>query len=112
MPWDVEKVKNSQPELGWFPHIRKTTGIRQPHDSVHRVCVCVCVGGGGRGELLSHVQPTLCNPMDCSPPGSSVHGILQANRLPFPSPGHLPDSSIEPKSPALQADSLPSEPPV
>ena len=21
MPWDVEKVKNSQPELGWFPHI-------------------------------------------------------------------------------------------
>ena len=33
---------------------------------------------------------TLCNPMDCSPPGSSVHGILQASilgRLPFPSPG-------------------------
>ena len=24
---------------------------------------------------------TLCNPMDCSPPGSSVHGILQARRL-------------------------------
>ena len=25
--------------------------------------------------------PTLCNPMDCSPPGSSVHGILQARVL-------------------------------
>ena len=25
--------------------------------------------------------PTLCNPMDCSPPGSSVHGILQARIL-------------------------------
>ena len=25
--------------------------------------------------------PTLCNPMDCSPPGSSVHGILQAREL-------------------------------
>ena len=31
--------------------------------------------------------------------------------LPFPSPGDLPDSGIEPGPPALQADSLPSEPP-
>ena len=31
--------------------------------------------------------------------------------LPFPSPGHLPDSGIEPRSPVLQADALPSEPP-
>ena len=31
--------------------------------------------------------------------------------LPFPSPGDLPDSGIKPGSPALQADSLPSEPP-
>ena len=33
--------------------------------------------------------PTLCNPMDCSPPDSSIHGILQARVLewvPFPSP--------------------------
>ena len=30
--------------------------------------------------------------------------------LPFPSPGNLPDPGIEPRSPALQADSLPSEP--
>ena len=32
--------------------------------------------------------------------------------LPFPSPGELPGPGIEPGSPALQADSLPSEPPV
>ena len=31
--------------------------------------------------------------------------------LPFPSPGDLPDSGIEPQSPSLQTDSLPSEPP-
>ena len=31
--------------------------------------------------------------------------------LPFPSPGNLPNPGIRPKSPALQADSLPSEPP-
>ena len=33
--------------------------------------------------------PTLCNPMDCSPPGSSVHGIFQEeywSGLPFPTP--------------------------
>ena len=33
------------------------------------------------------------------------------SELPFPSPGDLPDQGIEPWSPALQADSLPSEPP-
>ena len=57
---------------------------------------------------------TLCNPMDCSPPGSSVHGILQARILEWvaiPSPGDLPSPGIKPGHPALQADSLPSEPP-
>ena len=56
---------------------------------------------------------TLCDPVDCSPPGSSVHGILQARVLewvPFPSPGNLPNPGIEPGSPALQADALSSEP--
>ena len=40
---------------------------------------------------------TLCNPMDCSSPGSSVHGILQARilELPFPSPWDLPNPWIE-----------------
>ena len=31
--------------------------------------------------LFAQSCPTLCNPMDCSPPGSSVHGILQARIL-------------------------------
>ena len=58
--------------------------------------------------------PTLCEPVDCSPPGSSVHGILQARILEWvaiPSPGDLPDPGIEPGAPALEADALPSEPP-
>jgi len=33
------------------------------------------------------------------------------SELPFPSPGDLPDPGIEPRSPALQSDSLPTEPP-
>ena len=67
---------------------------------------------------FTQLCPTLRNPMDCSPPGPTVCGIFQAridwSGLPFPLPGDLPDPGIEPMSlisPALQADSLPSEPP-
>ena len=52
--------------------------------------------------------------MDCSLQGSSVHEISTQeywSGLPFPSPGDLPHPGIEPGSPALQADALPSEPP-
>ena len=49
-----------------------------------------------------------------SPPGSSVHGILQARILEWvaiPFSGDLPNPGIEPGSPALQANSLLSESP-
>ena len=64
--------------------------------------------------LVAQSGATLCDPMDCSLLGSSVHGILLERILewlPWPSPGDLPDPGIEPGSPALQADSLLSEPP-
>ena len=53
---------------------------------------------------------TLCDPMDCSLPGSFVHGILQARILEWVA---MPSSrgSSQPRSPTLQADSFPSEPP-
>ena len=57
---------------------------------------------------------TLFDPMDCSPPGSSVHGVSRQeywSGLRFPSPGDLPNPGIKPGSPALKADPLPSEPP-
>ena len=56
---------------------------------------------------------TLCDPVDCSLPGSSIHGILQVRILEWlamPSSRDLPDPEAEPRSPALLADSLPSEP--
>ena len=67
--------------------------------------------GGKKEESVSHSVMSLCDLMDCSPPGSSVHGILQARILEWVailSPRDLPDPGIKPRSPALQADSLPS----
>ena len=58
--------------------------------------------------------PTLCDPMDCSPPAPpSMEFSRQEywSGLPFPSPGDLPNPGIEAGSPALQAVALPSEPP-
>ena len=63
--------------------------------------------------LITQSSPAL--PTDCSPPGSSLHGILSRQEYwsgwPFPSPWNLPSPGIEPGSPALAAASLPSEPP-
>ena len=58
--------------------------------------------------------PALCDPMDCNPPGFSVHEILQARILEWVAMCFSRGSSnpgIEHRYPALQADSLPSEPP-
>ena len=73
--------------------------------------ICAC--------LVAQSCPTLCDPMDCTPPGSSIHGdspgkntgvdchaLLQGM---IPTQGSNP--VIKPRSPTLQADSLSSEPP-
>ena len=58
------------------------------------VCVCVCAKS-------LQLCPTLCDSMDCSPPGSSVHGILHERSLgccALLPPGDLPDPGIKPAS--------------
>ena len=60
--------------------------------------------------LVAQSCLTLCNPMDCSPSDSAVHGILQERIMEwvaFPTPGDVPNPGIEPGSPALLAVSLP-----
>ena len=57
---------------------------------------------------VAQLCPTLCNPALLSMEFSREE---YWSGLPFPSPGDLPDPGIEPRSPALQADSLLSEPP-
>ena len=54
------------------------------------VITLVCV-------LVAKSCPTFLDPMDCSPPGSFVHGILQARILEWVAiPGDLPDPEIDP----------------
>ena len=62
--------------------------------------------------LVAQLSPTLCDPMDCNPPASSVQEIFQARILEWVAISFSRGSSqprIEPGSPALQANSLPTE---
>ena len=57
--------------------------------NVH-VCMCAAAAAAAAAKSLQSC-PTLCNPIDVSPPGSPTPGILQARTLewlPFPSPVH------------------------
>ena len=62
--------------------------------------------------MLRHVQ-LFVTPWTLATPGIFVHGILQAIILEWVaiSSGDLPDPGIKPGSPALHANSLPTEPP-
>ena len=51
-----------------FPVCKMDVNIMELQWPIKRVCVCVCV--------CVQLCPTFCDPMDCSPLGSSVHGIL------------------------------------
>ena len=86
--------------------VKKETSTESRAGMKYTGCGCGC----------AQSRLTLCDPMDCNPPGSSVHGISRQeywSGLPFPPPGDLPDPRIDPTfpmSPELQADSLPTEP--
>ena len=91
-----------------------------PGSSVHGISQARILAAAATAAAKSLQScPALCNPIDGSPPGSPVPGILQERTLEwvaislllFPSSGELPNSGIKPRSPALQADSLLFEPP-
>ena len=71
------------------------------------VCVCVCV-------CVCSVMSSICDPVDCSPPGSSIHRILQARILEWVVLGKemdLPNPGNELSSPALAGRLFATEPP-
>ena len=80
------------PDSSWDSVTQEVGNPLGDHTVVGYTCTCM--------HAQSH--PTLFNPMDCRPLGSSVHGILQARILEWatiPSPEDLPDPGIEPASP-------------
>ena len=90
---------------GW---LLKAYYIEQGENKEGAICLL------GDVLLVTQSCPTLCDPADCSPPGSSVRGILQASiwgGLPFPSPGDLPDPGIQPMALALADVFFTTEPP-
>ena len=75
--------------------------------------MCQEAGKESESEVVQSC-PTLCDPMYCSLPASSLHGILQARVVEWVAISFyrdLPDPGIKPGSPAFQADTLTSEPP-
>ena len=110
----VSFLSKANPRLPSQPAVGTTCSSFQPPQDL-----APCLAHERAPQTLVYVMraqscPTLWDPMDCSPPGSSVHGIIQAKILEWVvmlSPGNLPNPGIEIQSPVLQADSLPSEPP-
>ena len=114
LSWEsINHLKVVRPRMNFFPHfgshipdsspwtlmenvdIQRTGPVIRPGSS-RGVCVCVC----GRAQSCL----TLCDSMDCNPPGSSVHGIFQAKILEWvviSSSGGSSWPKMELKSPAL-----------
>ena len=85
-----------------------TPGAESRPPSPNCVHTLHVVHARGEASVLAHSYLTLCNPMDCSSPDSSVHGIFfrqeYRSGLLFPPPGDFSDPGIEPTplaSPAL-----------
>ena len=88
-------------ELNW-------TEVIEPRNSMPLLQLFIFLGGG----LVTKLCPTLATPWTVACQAPLTMGFSRQeywSELPFPSPGHLPNPGIEPESPALQADSLPTE---
>ena len=72
----VCRWRNWGTKRGALPHFKQLVSDRADLDWAF-------VGPKSQCCWCAHSWPTLCNPVDCSPPGSSVHGIFQARILPW-----------------------------
>ena len=94
-------------------NIKSVVNPKEGASQVSDFSAFLCTGDAGvwsQWDVHWHVSSgsnlcsTLCDPMDCSPPGSTVHGILQAGileQITFPPLADLPNSGIEPLKPGL-----------
>ena len=95
-------MSNDGRTLSWF-EIAKNLEINRGVC----VCMCVCVQSLSHVQLFATLWKTACH----APLSMGFFWQEYWSGLPFLSPGDLPDPGIEPRSPALQADSSPSESP-
>ena len=118
-PFQCSCLENPMDRAAWWATVHgvtkrsQRTRLKQLSRQTQHTCslsvltltlnsICYC--------LVTQSCPTLCNTMDCSPPGSSVHGFSRQeywSGLPFFSPRDLSDPRIKPEFPAWQVDSLP-----
>ena len=101
--------------MAFFLHTRNLSTYIRPHARGPRLTSQSLAGFSPHNALCGHAQlcPTLC-PWTVARQAPLSMGFSRQkywSGLPFPSPGDLPDPGIEPRSPALQKDSLLSEPP-
>ena len=104
--------------INWYNCVHTSMFAPQRQRPVHMKHVILIYSNHTSFFVLCFVAqscPIVSDPRDFSPLGSSVHGDSSRQEywsgLPCPPPGDLPNSGIEPRSLALQVDSLPSEPP-
>ena len=93
-------------------------GSSQPRDWIQISCIADSLPSEPQGKPASACAKllrsslTACNTMDYSPPGSSVHGILQSRMLVWlPFLGDLPNPGVKPASPALAGKFFTTEKP-
>ena len=72
-----DSVRPHRPQSTRLPHPRDSPG---KNTGVGCHFLLQCMKGKSESEVTQSC-PTLCNPMDCSPPGSSIHGVFQARVL-------------------------------
>ena len=99
----LSELPPTLPSLPWLPLVKGVSGFAFSLQDQKYLCCC----------LITKSCPTLCNPMDCSPPGS-VHGIFQARILELVAIYFSRESSQSRNrtvSPAWQANSFTTEPP-
>ena len=113
------------PLFPWLPGVQPARWFPRPYpldpQAQSHLCVCVMLGGVARqlwtmGSSYHFHDCCVCWLFET--PGTIAHQAslsMEFSRpeywsgLPFPSPGDLPNPGIEPRSPALQADSLPTQ---
>ena len=99
-PLKAKRFSRSEEQTGGLEHSRVNCipGAKMQHSQLS------ISGGACVWDNSLWSCPTPCDPLDCSPPGSSVVGFSRQEYwtgLPRPPPGDLPDPEIEPASPAL-----------